>query len=355
MKTLLSSLVLALLAISASGSEAEARGKAPWLGVSFPPMTTADERDFTIKHLRQLKLRHVRFTEEWATRETNPGKCNWKPLDDRFEWVATNGLDAMLTIGDSVPAHAGSSFLTDADPEAFRRWISDLLRRYQNRISKIQFGNEWDGTMTNDAVAARHVLFNNIVWAAAREISPTTLVVLGGITTKSSLYAEALQRPSALDNLLRKAPLQFNPKFDATAVSEDIQRGARRFRAGGLDGRIRDVVRDSRCDLVDIHLYDLPEFWPEAIRSMRAMTDKGILVSEFGVPHPLYEMYSERYHAVRLETALNVLQQMPVLEIYHFRLVDGDSFHGDNGLLTRKLIKKPAYDVMFRAGSTDHP
>jgi hypothetical protein len=120
----------------------------------------------------------------------------------------------------------------------------------------------------------------------------------------------------------------------------------------GKKQNIDYVFANADYDILDIHLYDDPENWPEYLSVLPE--NKPILVSEFGGPNSEFECTDAAYQAVRMEQYIDAVEQLPIIEAYYFKLVESDSsYHKDSGLFYSNYTVKPARNV-FAERLTPH-
>ncbi|MEO0470868.1 MAG: glycosyl hydrolase [Bacteroidota bacterium] len=311
------------------------------LGISFPPVADAEQRNFTAPLLQELGVEIIRIGEDWRLREPESGQFNWGPLDARIDWAKSNNLRILLTIQSNGPAWACSSLQNDnscvyQDNQDFRNYITTLLQRHPNRIDKIQFGNEWMSDFwyigNGEAFTAAH----NIVYDAIQAHSSDTRMVLGGFTTVSlrflagcNGFIEAFYDEDG--ELIDQA------FFDANCDSPEFQ--------VVLD-KINYVLDQARYDEVDIHLYDDVENWAAYFAYIQSRVQKPIIITEFGGPNVKTEPTDEAYQSERLQAYIQTIDSMDVSEAYFFKLVEGtqNPYHTESGLINNPdLAKKQSY------------
>lgn len=313
------------------------------IGISFPPVADDFQRDFAKTHLDSLGVRKIRFAENWALREPNPGVFNWTPLDERISWAVANNYEILLTIQSNGPTWAcglqnpqSCVFLDNND---FKIYIDSLLLRYPNQIDKIQFGNEWQSDFWYIGNAQEFVEANNILYNSVQINSPTTDVVLGGFTTISLRFLAGCN--GYVENFYDDDGILYDSTFLANnCLSPAIV---------GVINRIDSVVSYASYDILDIHLYDDSEQWDEYYSNFSDTITKPIIVSEFGGPNMNLEPYSEAYQAERLYQYIKKLDSIGISEIYYFKLVEGTAnpAHSTSGLIDdTTLLPKPAYSII---------
>ncbi|OVE82209.1 hypothetical protein BVY04_01695 [bacterium M21] len=311
------------------------------IGLSFPPVKDRKQIQFTQSHIKALNVNRIRFAEKWSYREPKKGKFNWKALDERITFISDNNLSLLLTIEAVAPNWAcskhnrrGCLFSNESD---FRNFIRSLLQRYSNKISKIQFGNEWDIVGNYPGSIKDFVRFSNILFEETRQHSPATAVVLGGITKQYPIciLSEKTEPALSFSKLTLKDKEGLNERLRKLLYQRDI-----------IIQTVDYVFEHAKYDIIDIHLYDDFENWGKYLDVLTHKTKKSLIVSEFGGPHPKFEVYSQKYQARQISSYLEVIKQLPVTEAYYFKLVDTDNcWHTSSGLIDKKLNRKEVYDI----------
>ncbi len=316
------------------------------LGISFPPVSDEEQRDFSKPLLAELNVRHIRISEEWAFREPTEGVFNWAPLDDRINWAFENNIKVLLTIQSNGPEWACDTLYNDnsclyTNNEKFKNYIEQLLQRYSGKIAKIQFGNEWQSEFWYVGTARQFTEVNNILYHAARTYSPGTRVVLGGFTAISLRFLAGCD--GDVDRFRDDEGRFYDKKyFSDNCNSLEFQ---------NIFTRIEYVLTNALYDELDIHLYDDVENWDEYYRHFKSMTSKPVIVSEFGGPNMNYEPYSEDYQADRLYKYIRKLDSLQITEAYYFKLVEGtdNPAHEKSGLIRKAdLSRKKSFEIFKR-------
>jgi len=326
------------------------------LGISFPPVTDADQREFSGIHLLNLNVSLIRIAEDWALREASEGVYNWGPLDARMSWIDENNYDVLLTIQSNGPDWACNSNLQNdlscafSDSVAFRKYMDTLLVRYGNTITKIQFGNEWHSEYWYVGYAADFIKANNTLWESVQENAPQIKVVLGGFAsgTMTSLagcygYLDSLRLPDS-------DVWHQQPAIIAYCASPEVQY---------IQQKQDSILSMCHYDIIDMHLYDDVEYWPLYYQIMDSISGGTypIIVTEMGGPNLFNELpYSDEFQAERLYQYIKCVDSLMITEAYYFKLVSGGDaaeYHQESGLIEGEtLIEKPAY-YLFKTMNCD--
>ncbi|MFM7024177.1 MAG: T9SS type A sorting domain-containing protein [Flavobacteriales bacterium] len=335
--TLLSILICSLINLLGQNSNCSS---SLTLGISFPPVSNTEQRNFTKPYLDDLQIKKIRFAEDWALREPTKGNFNWSPLDERINWAYNNQYEILLTIQSNASTWACSNIKNGqscvySDNNDFKNYIDTLLKRYSGKIAKIQFGNEWQSDYWYAGNASQFIASNNILYQSAKQHSPTTKVVLGGFTTFS---LRALAMCNGKINTFRDdegnyyaTPNCNNSLFINTKT------------------RIDSVLKHALYDMIDLHFYDDVENWDIYYNNFSDTITKPIIVTEFGGPNLNYELpYSDAFQAQRLEQYIKKIEDLGVNEAYFFKLVQGsdaNAAHLQSGLIDENLNVKAAYNT----------
>ncbi len=315
------------------------------LGISFPPVADADQRAFTAPLLEELGVTHIRIGENWANREPENDRFNWAPLDGRIEWAEKYGLEVLLTIQSNGPewacAASNEKSCVYGDYAEFQAYVEALFQRYANRISKVQFGNEWQTEWWYLGTAEQFTEASNIVYRAARDYSPQTVMVLGGFTTISLRGLAACA--GLVDSVYDDGGNLYDDKFFTTyCQSAEFRKGV---------DRITYVLEHAQYDELDIHLYDDAEKWPIYVEHFSSLVNQPIIVTEFGGPNVNMEPRSESYQAERLARYIRTIDELGIEEAYFFKLVEGSGnpAHAISGLISSPGLKKKESYWVFEA------
>ena len=316
------------------------------LGISFPPVSDEAQRNFTKPLLDELKVKHIRFSEEWMFREPSEGTFHWETLDARINWAFDNGYRILLTIQSNGPAWACGSLQNSnscvySNTAQFKNYIEQLLQRYAGKISKIQFGNEWQAAFWYIGSAQEFTEANNIVFNAVQAYSPITKVVLGGFTAISLRFLAGCN--GNIDSFYDDEGVFYDTSFFSDNCT------GQEFKA--ISDKIAYILDNAQYDELDIHLYDDVENWDEYYANFRSMTLKPIIVSEFGGPNMNYETYSDAYQSERLYAYIKKLDSLEIAEAYYFKLVEGtdNPSHEKSGLIRESDLSKKESFAIFKS------
>ena len=315
------------------------------LGVSFPPVADEEQRIFTAPLLNELNVKSIRIGENWEFREPTEGNFNWTPLDERIDWAENNGIDILLTIQSNGPDWACGSQQNDRscvflDNQKFKNYIELLLQRYPNKISKIQFGNEWQSDFWYIGTEEEFVTVSNIVYNAVQQHSPETKFVLGGFTTISLRFLAGCN--GQIDGFYDDEGNLYDREFlDNNCNSTEFQT---------VLNRIEFILQNALYDEVDIHLYDDAENWKVYFENFRTMVNKPIIISEFGGPNINIEPTSETYQSDRLEYYIRTIDSLQIEQAYFFKLVEGSNnpAHAESGLIDNPSLTKKLNFFKFK-------
>ncbi|MFW0871288.1 MAG: hypothetical protein ACKKL4_02445 [Patescibacteria group bacterium] len=323
------------------------------LGISFAPINDEEKRAFTKEALDDLNISLLRFAEDWKYSQPREGQFNWSYLDDHINWTEENNIDLLLTIQSNGPDWACSNEKNNqscvfSNPNDFKVYIETLLARYPNKIEKIQFGNEWQARFWYAGDAQDFVVANNILYEAVQKYSPQTKVVLGGFTSASIRYTSFCN--NLVDGfILNSGEYVTKDKRSSICASQEYR---------NLQDRISYVVDNALYDELDLHLYDDPEQWADYFEMATRMTNKPIIISEFGGPHPVADPKTEEFHALMIHRYIEALNELDIDQAYYYKLIGADTITSsgyDTGLYAYESGGEPhkrlAYDVFKQYGA----
>jgi len=322
--------------------------KEKWLGISYPPLRMRKiphrdltELEFSEGVIERLDVNLVTFSEYWDVREVTKGTFNWKSLDQRMEWVKRKKLDLLLRINSTGPKWACQDYPAQNSHSCvykseryFVRYIEAILKRYPKSIKQIQFGNEWQTQKRYVGTGEDYSRFNNILFDTVKRFAPNIKVSLGAFSIGSLQWLAACSgKIEEFSNVEYFGP-------------DRIKQHCKKKRYIRMRDKIKYVLKHSKFDTIDIHLYDDAENWPIYHALIASRTSKPIVVSEFGGPNLFFENYSDEYQAKRLQIYLETLKSLDILEAYYFKLVEAGQahpMHKKSTLFNRNFIEKPAF------------
>lgn len=312
------------------------------MGFSFPPVKDTGQRQLTMTEINNLNVRKIRFAENWRAREETKGSFNWSPLEERIDYFYPNGVSILLTVQSDGPAWAvGQSnadsaiFLNDSD---FSNYTVLLAGRCAGKVSKIQFGNEWNSDYGYVGTKEQYAHFQNQFYSNIKSVAPSMKVVLGGISSGAlNVLAYSLGWISVItdDHGVAYGSDDRGSVTNDAEVKETLE-------------RLFYVLTNAVYDVLDLHMYDDCENWPVYLSMMRSLVPgKEVILSEFGGPDPVRDIYTDYYQAQRLYQYMKTLDTMDHSEAYYFKLVESsESYHKRSALLREFLMtRKPSYDV----------
>lgn len=319
------------------------------LGISFPPVRDAEQREFALDHLETLGVETIRFAEDWYFREPSPGAYNWNPLDQRLLWAEANGLSVLLTIQTNGPDWACDLVLRNerscvfSDLDAFGEFVEALLLRHGERIAWIQFGNEMLSPNHYIGDVDSFLDASEIVYDAVERLSPDTPFVLGGFSSGTVRRYAACRGGTFFPFFAGDELITTPAERDAFCARQWVH---------DVNDRLENLLATASRDLIDIHLYDDVENWPHLWRAMHDLVPGARpLVTEFGGPNLRREPSDDAYQAERLGQYIHTLEDLGAAEAWFFKLVENadGSDHAESGLIDNpSLEEKPSYDV-FRS------
>lgn len=318
-------------------------------GISFPPFANEKQIDFTIEKMKAMAVDRIRIAIDWRNREPTKGSFYHDPMDKRMNLAKKNNISIFLTILSEGPHWATTKSVVDGanffDEKAFTNFITTILSRYDN-IDKIQFGNEWEaGEFTGNAYidpesVKKFITYNNILYEKVKEISPHTQVVLGGITRLYPMNEVFLQKGKKPDF----SALELKKGINEEYLFEKLTKSSSNYEEKKIKDNILYVLEHAHYDLIDIHLYDDAENWASYLSVLPKIVP--VVVTEFGGPSTEFENTHPSYHAKRMDSYIDAIESLPIIEAYYFKLVDSpSSYHQHTGLFYTSLKAKPARNV----------
>lgn len=313
------------------------------IGISFPPLGSIDQLEFTHEHLSSLNITRIRYEEHWNNREPIDNQYDWIPSDTRINFLTSNNYSILLTISSDAPDWFRAQVTTKnsrscsfGDNTQFQSYINDYLNRYHTKIDYIQFGNEWQSEYWYAGNEYEFVSANNTLYNQVQLVDPDLPVVLGGFSIG------ALNFMAAYNGLLNSyyddnGDLITKDYVDSIRTSPNVIE---------FITRIEYVLNNAKYDIVDLHLYDDYDNWETLYNMIKSIVpDKPVIVSEFGGPHPGFpQNYSDEIHGELFTNYIRTLNKLVIIAAYNFGLIDKPTqWHSTNGFIRTDLSLKPAY------------
>jgi|GEM_PF-5981182 len=321
------------------------------LGVSFPLHGGRDKRAFTEDHFEQLNVRHNRMAINWSVVQVEEdGPYDWSTITKTSNWQLENGYHWTLTIQANAPGWAcdvtkqtqkGCVPLQMSDFRAYvRALLTHLMGENGELPTRIQFGNEWGNSESENrfypGTREDFVTQQNIVHDEVKAVSPSTEVVIGGLTgighVGQMAYCEGfLEEWKGRDAEDRERYCSQDQYLVTWKERSDY------------------VMENSRYDVVDLHLYTVPETWRQKVLALRNVIvpwDRRhlpVIASEFGGPNQFEEPIDEAYQEQEMHKYLDAIDECGLTEALFFKLVESGSPDEDYGF--SGLISRARYDA----------
>jgi len=314
------------------------------LGIGFPLTGSPELRDFSTFHYETLHARHTRTSVDWSViQPIEDGPFDWTTVTKNAEWHFQNDFDWTMTIHATAPNWAcdftkktpkGCIPLDMAD---FRAYVQALLGHIfaeNGRLpAQVQFGNEWGNSESPNrwypGSAEEYVTQMNIVYSEVKAISPSTPVVIGGLTGFGHV-----------------GQMGFCEGFLDEWEGRDSDDRAR-YCSGAqyqLTWKQRSdfVMQNANYDVLDLHLYTDPENWRQKVYALKNVIvpwerrHLPVVATEFGGPNQFEEPIDEPYQAMVTEEYLASIVESGLAEALFFKLVESgapDENFGFSGLI----------------------
>ncbi|MCD4759288.1 hypothetical protein K8R33_00185 [archaeon] len=334
------------------------------------PVSSAEAMTFTLEIFQDLNVNRIRMWENWMYREPEINNENWGPLDERINFFHSENIKIILTLkpvgitssGDPV-WYCNTSMINENScvflPEYeqdFKDYLDNITTRYAGKIDKIQFANEWGSDYHFIGTAEDYVKYNNWLYDITKQNSPSTIVSLGPITRAVPNYV-AICKLSIMgsgDVYFENGTL-FTPEQIAESCLNPTDRMLQSYQ------KVKYVFENADYDMVDVHLYDNPEYWDEYLEATNYLLDGAgksgapIIVTEFGGPTQedlRYDATNETFQAEELVRYMNKIIELQISEAYFHTLIQSNQIwiaHPLSGLMKiledETIVEKPTYDV----------
>lgn len=142
-----------------------------------------------LDHVQQLGLRWVKVSLHWSEVEAEAGRPDWGALDVFFAEAAARNLRVLISVS-AAPAWARSVTAEDLegppdDPQAFARFVTQLVQRYRGAVHAIEIWEEmnqeqrWYAPGGLSAASYTELLIPAV--QAIRTVDPGIIVISGGL------------------------------------------------------------------------------------------------------------------------------------------------------------------------------
>lgn len=308
---------------------------------------------YSLSKMDDLNINKTRIWDNWILREPDQGKYDWSGLDLRINEIYNSGKEFILTIKpvgakdgksawycDQKKANQDSCVFDVQYEDEFALYIEAIAKRYAGKIAKIQFQNEWDSDYHFVGTGADYTKYANILYEAVKKYSPDTIVSLGSITKYPLLYGAGCKL-GLLDEFYDKTGNLITKKQREEWCSDPD--------TISMYEKVAYVFANARYDMVDVHFYDDPQYWDEYIEALDTLNARNlpVIITEFGGPNAddtRIDAYDENVQARELQRYLDKIYELPVVEAYYFRLIEGEG-EGINHPLTGLMKMVDGNDV----------
>jgi len=325
-------------------------------------MKTAQELQYSIDIMKDLGINKSKIWENWILRQPSPTETSWAGLDMRVNGLYEAGQDIILIIQpagikdgelswycEPTGANINSCIFKPEHEDDFGLYIESIMKRYPGKIDKIEFHNEWDSDYHFLGTKEDYVKYTNLLYDAVKKNSPDTIVSLGAITKTPLLYLAGCR----LDLIG-----EFYDKNGNLISEAQKQAWCNDPETIAMYEKVAYAFANAKYDMVDIHLYDDPQYWDKYYQALETLNNRNrpVIVTEFGGPwqdDKRIDPYDESVQASELIRYLDKLVELPIVEAYYFRMIEG-SGERINHILTGLMkveegktypIKKLNYDV----------
>ena len=260
------------------------------LGLAFP-----GDNPRNYGQIAEAGIGLVRVSASWRRLEPEPGRFDFRGLDMRVLGLGRHGISSFLTFESNAAwAVRHADKVKNGTPRDLDRWralIRAVVERYDGDgvddapglrlpVRHWQVANEfmsaknrsggWAGT--DDELIA----YINAGYAAIKQADPSAIVVLGGLAAYNIDVALKYYR-SAPFTVQQRWSESSKTVFDTAAFDNPAFIGP--FRA-----RLERVLRETRYDMADVHLYGPEDRDPARIDLIRSMAGRPVVSTECGGP-----------------------------------------------------------------------
>lgn len=286
------------------------------IGLSFPG---SQVRYFP--YLSAAGVGVARIAVTWNLIEPAPGQYNWPGLDDRVSGLLNLGIKPFLTFESQSDWGTRPETRTvkngaPIDMAGWREFVTRVVERYDGdgvddmpglngRVVYYQVANEWESPQNPSGgwVGSGKDLIDFIDQSrdAVKAADPKAIFVLGGIASfNMDVLLVALGREDF--HIQQRWSERSKTVFDRDRImSPEI--------TGLINERVLPVLRETRYDMADAHLYGPEERDPARLKLLGDLTGKPVLSAECGGPSRDYgaEYTPEGHFVAAVSRHLNIL------------------------------------------------
>ena len=269
----------------------------PHLGLAFPGKFT---QYFNVMSRAGIGI--VRMAVPWSSREPQPGKYDWTGLDQAILTLNGLGMEAFLTLDSDAEWGVESTDLSarnrpPLDLAVWQNFVRKVVERYdhdgiddapglQMETRYFQVANEWisENNASGGWSGTRDQLiaFINASHDAAKEASPGSIFVLGGIAAINldvMVLTSGIADYTAVAGYAPDATRIITPDIINDPVAQAYVQEAYR------------VISETRYDVADLHLYGPVSYNDARITMLGQRIGGGIklISSECGGPSRAYD------------------------------------------------------------------
>lgn len=344
----------------------------PRLGLSFPGSQVR-----YYPYMADAGIGVARIAVTWNLIEPEPGRYNWRGLDERVGTLLRLGIQPFLTFESQSdwgtrPETRAVKNGAPIDLDDWRRFVGRVVERYDGdgqddmpglagRVRYYQAANEWESPENPSGgwigSGKELIALIDATHDAIKAADPRAVHVLGGI---ASFNMDVLL--VALD----RADFPVQQRWSArSATVFDRRRIKSPEIAALIRERVLPVLRDARYDMADAHLYGPESRDPARLALLAELAGRPVLSAECGGPSRDYggEYTPESHFIAAVHRNLGVLSAGGAFCLW-FRLGEDDKTTWGNrftALYTNDARPKPgvwAFRMLarlLRPGVGAHP
>lgn len=307
------------------------------LGLSVP-VSSENFRQASKEALEDLNVEDIRVMMQWQHRQPNQGEYDFIASDQRFEFYKEHNLKPLVTLEMKYMPEWLNTLSQEEYLEANRLYFRKIISRYGDHIHMIQFGNEWDWEIDESLDLETFIELSNILYEEAKAYDiPVSLASISSGGLQSLSYANG----SIQNVYFKEGPLYTEAQIQS--MQDHIDQTV---------SYAKDIYSRCHYDYIDLHFYDDYWNWEIYLESIRVFSDKPIIASEFGGPHPIMEPSDESYRALQLYYYIRTLDQLNMEKAYYFKLYESfdpsEVYHPFSYLKTTNNKTTETYEMFKR-------